>query len=128
MAASTVSISVVGRTYELSCDEGQENYIRNLAAEVDRRAGDLLRVVGQVGDARLMVMVALSLVDEMGEMSSQFQDQLAAIEAPPVPEPQVIREVEVVKVIDVEADAAMALSLEAMARHIEAIAERLESA
>ncbi len=124
--ASTVSLSIVGRPYDLTCDEGQEDYISSLAAEVERRASGLQRVVGQTSDARLLLMVALSLVDEMNEQKKQYQEHVAALENTPPPEPQVVREV--VKVIDAEADAAMAAGLTAMAQHIEAIAQRLETA
>lgn len=126
--AATVTVTIVGRSYELACDEGQEHYLRNLAGEVDRRAGDLLRAVGQVGDARLLVMVALSLMDEVNEHRDSHAAELRALAERPVilPEPEIIREV--VHVIDEAADAALAEGIDSLARHIEAIAERLERA
>jgi cell division protein ZapA len=102
---STVSITIVGRSYEISCDEGQEDYLRSLAAEVDRRAEHLLRSVGQVGDARLLVMVALLMVDEIAE--------LRRAASPPAS-------------FDEAADAALADSIDGLARRIDAIADRLE--
>lgn len=126
--AVTVNVSIVGRTYELTCDEGQEYYLRSLAGDVDRRAGEMLRTVGQVGDARLLVMVALSMMDEMNELRQRHADEVEELSSRPVilPEPEIIHEV--VKVIDEEADAALAGRIEALAAHVEAIAERLEKA
>jgi cell division protein ZapA len=109
--AVTVSINIVGRAYEISCDEGQEDYLLSLAHEVDRRAQALLKVVGQVGDARLLVMVGLSMADEMADlkkaMDRQALGQAQAIEP---------------------ADTLLAEGIEALAQRIDAIAERLEKA
>lgn len=104
---ATVNIMVVGRTYEISCDEGQEEDVRALAAEVDRRTGELLRAVGQVGDARLLVMVCLTMADEIAELR---------------------RRDAVLSVPQEEADDALSTRIDALAAQIEAIAERLEKA
>lgn len=105
--AANVSITVVGRTYEISCDDGQEDDVRALAAEVDRRAGDLLRQVGQVGDARLLVMVALMMADEINELRRRDEGG----------QPN-----------DDRVDQALAGTIDALAKRIDAIAERLEKA
>ncbi|HIJ63401.1 MAG TPA: cell division protein ZapA [Rhodospirillaceae bacterium] len=107
--ASTVSITIVGRSYEISCDDGQEDYLKSLAVEVDRRTGDLLRSVGQVGDARLLVMVALLMADEIGALRRQLAPD--GVEVDPR-----------------AADLALAGGIDALARRIEAIADRLQSA
>jgi cell division protein ZapA len=101
---AAVNIMVVGRTYEISCDEGQEDDVRGLAAEVDRRATDLLRSVGQVGDSRLLVMVCLMMADEIGELKRHGLAGSA----------------------HEDADATLSIRLEALARQIEAIADRVE--
>ncbi len=106
--AVTVSITIVGRSYDVSCDEGQEDYLRTLAAEVDRRAAALLRSVGQVGDARLLVMLSLLMADEITELRRGRGN--AAVEAAAA------------------ADAALAGGLDALTRRIDAIADRLEKA
>ena len=110
--SATVSITIVGRSYEISCDEGQEDYVTSLAGDIDRRAGTLLRSVGQVGDARLLVMVALLMADEITELRRGKGAAAAANAA----------------LADQAADAPLADGIEAMARRIEAIAERLEKA
>jgi cell division protein ZapA len=104
--AATVSISIVGRPYDIACDEGQEETIRTLAAEVDRRALELLRSVGPVSDARLLVMVALLLADELGEQ----------------------RRVQQPSGVDDAADGVLAEGIAALAKRIEVIAQRLERA
>ena len=55
---------VNGRAYTIACDEGEEDHLRGLAAHVDVKAREVLSSVGQVGDARLLLMAALLIADE----------------------------------------------------------------
>lgn len=62
-----VSVTVNGRRYDIGCDDGQEAHVFRLAEELDRRVGALAAGVGQVGEARLLVLVALMLTDELAD-------------------------------------------------------------
>ncbi len=62
-----VNIRINGQPYELACDDGQESHLRGLAEMVDQQVADLARSVGQVGDARLLLMAALLICDELAE-------------------------------------------------------------
>lgn len=59
-----VNVMVNGRAYTIACDEGEEDHLKELAAEVDAKVRELLGSVGQVGDQRLILMAALLLADE----------------------------------------------------------------
>ncbi|HKD46570.1 MAG TPA: cell division protein ZapA [Rhizomicrobium sp.] len=59
-----VNVMVNGRTYTIACDEGEEDHLRELAATVDAKAREVLSSVGQVGDARLLLMAAILIADE----------------------------------------------------------------
>ena len=63
-----VNIRINGQPYELACDDGQESHLRGLAEMVDRQVTDLAQSVGQVGDARLLLMAALLICDELAEV------------------------------------------------------------
>lgn len=62
-----VEITVNGRTYEVACDDGQEEHLTALAREVDQRVRQLAGSVGAVGEARLLVMASLLIADELTE-------------------------------------------------------------
>ena len=104
---SVVTVTVLGRSHDIGCDEGQEDTVRARAAEVDRRASEVLRAVGQVDNARLMVMVALLLADELAEQKAAVS-KLKEGEGPN--------------------DAALAAGLEAVTRRLAAIADSIERA
>jgi cell division protein ZapA len=59
-----VNVMVNGRAYTISCDEGEEDHLRQLAAAVDAKAREVLGSVGQIGDTKLLLMAALLMADE----------------------------------------------------------------
>ena len=67
-----VTLTINGRKYDISCDNGEEPHLTQLAEYVDRRVGELVAKVGQVGDARLLVMTSLLVADELSEVYSEL--------------------------------------------------------
>lgn len=65
-----VSIGINGRRYGIVCDDGEEERITELGQVLATRVRQLTEAVGQVGDARLLVMAGLLLTDEL--MQSQL--------------------------------------------------------
>lgn len=67
--AGQVSIAVVvnGRRYAVACDEGQQEQLQRLAAELDARVTKLAGGLGQVGQERLLLLAGLLLADELAE-------------------------------------------------------------
>jgi cell division protein ZapA len=109
-----VGVAINGRTYQIACDDGQEEHLKQLATYVDKRVAELIAAVGQVGDMRLLVMTALILADELSEMA----DDLAKLRAGQDGKPAETR----------ANDAVLATSLDTLAEKLESIAERLERA
>ena len=103
----TVTVSVIGRSYEIGCDEGQEERVRKLAADIDKRANELLKSVGSVGEGRIMFMTALLLADENADLKAALEAEGRAA---------------------AETDTAVAGGINALAKRLDAIAERLERA
>ena len=69
-----VGVTINGRKYQIACDDGQEAHLSRLAAYVDQRVGELIAAVGQVGDARLLVMASLLIADELSDAYSQLEE------------------------------------------------------
>ena len=59
-----VNVVVNSRPYTIACDDGDEQYLQELAGIVDAKAQKVSKSVGQVGDTRLLLMVALLMADE----------------------------------------------------------------
>jgi cell division protein ZapA len=65
-----VSVTINGRAYPVACDEGEEDRIRELARMIDSKVAGFARQVGQAGEARLLVLAALVLADELAEANA----------------------------------------------------------
>ena len=63
-----VNITLNKREYQVACDDGQEAHLSRLGKYVDKRLNELIAAVGQVGEARLLVMVSLLLTDELSDL------------------------------------------------------------
>ncbi len=64
---ASVEVSINGRSYQIACDDGEEERLGRLAEYVDERVQDLVVAIGQAGDTRLLVMVSLLIADELYE-------------------------------------------------------------
>ena len=62
-----VSVPVNGRSYAIICEDGQETRIRRLAQYVDAKVAGFVGSVGQVGEARLLLLAALVIADELSD-------------------------------------------------------------
>ena len=66
-----VTVTINDRDYEIACDDGQENHLIKLSQFVNKRLRKLTDAIGQVGDARLLVMASLLLADELSEVYTE---------------------------------------------------------
>jgi cell division protein ZapA len=69
-----VDITVNGRVYKVTCDNGQEQRLQQLANYFDRHVNRLAGELGQIGDARLMLLSALTVCDEVFELKKRIAD------------------------------------------------------
>lgn len=63
-----VTLHIDKRSYDVACDDGQEEHLRALAADLDARVQKLRQAMGENVEAmRLLVMAALFLEDELND-------------------------------------------------------------
>ncbi len=105
-----VDVTINDRSYRIACDDGQDGHLTKLADYVDSRVQELVSAVGQVGDARLLVMTSLLIADELSETLTTLKGKEGSQEDnPPTMEH-------------------IAQTMENLAERIERIAARLEAA
>ena len=68
-----VNVEINSRKYQIACDDGQEAHLSRLGSYVDNRIGELVAAVGQIGDARLLVMVSLLVADELFDAYAELE-------------------------------------------------------
>jgi cell division protein ZapA len=78
-----VSVTINGRQFRMSCEDGQEDHLMELARELDNRIGGLRSKFGEIGDTRLTVMAAITVADELAEAAvriKRLEAELAALQ------------------------------------------------
>jgi cell division protein ZapA len=84
-----ILVKVNGRDYPIACDDGGEDRVRAIGQYVDEKVRELVGQVGQAGDARLMLLAALNLGDEL----AAAYDEVEVLRATPpreVPSPELV--------------------------------------
>ena len=72
VAMAHVTVTINSRQYRMACEDGQEAHLERLAVDLDRRVDQLRGTFGEIGDNRLLVMAALTLSDELAEMTQRL--------------------------------------------------------
>jgi cell division protein ZapA len=70
-----VNVTINGRQFRMSCEDGEEAHVTQLAADLDTRIARLRTRFGEIGDTRLTVMAALTLADELAETKEKLQQE-----------------------------------------------------
>jgi cell division protein ZapA len=81
-AMPQVNVTINGRQYRMACDDGQQEQLLALCDDLNRRITDLTGKFGGIGDARLILMAALSVADELadaGERVRRLEQELAKL-------------------------------------------------
>ncbi|PCI37394.1 MAG: cell division protein ZapA [Rhodospirillaceae bacterium] len=105
-----VSITVNANTYNVSCADGEEQHIKDLAQVLDSKVAELVGAIGQAGESRLLAMAGLLMADDLAEAKNQPARALEPAPASSINEEHLIQR------------------LETLAAHIESIAQRVEGA
>lgn len=124
-----VNISINGRIYEISCDNGQEGRVVDLASYIDQRLQQIARSGAAYNDAHLMVLTALVLTDEIFDT----REKLAAAKPDTGVLPVKTRKGEeeaqaAVSAVSAEEEKALAQMLEKLVKRIDGIAARVQAA
>ena len=70
---SHVNVTINGRQYRMACEEGQEVRLLKLAESLEARIDSLRGKFGEIGDARLTVMAALTVCDELLDANNRIR-------------------------------------------------------
>ncbi|MGC8474805.1 MAG: cell division protein ZapA [Acetobacteraceae bacterium] len=77
-----VTLRINGYGYTIGCQDGEEEHLLAMAAEVERRLDSVKAVAGPSGEARMLLMAALLLADDLHETRAALEGARAA---PPPP-------------------------------------------
>ena len=103
-----VTLRINGYAYTLGCQDGEETHLEAMGAEVSNRIDGVRVAAGPSGEARMLVMAALMMADEIFELRTKVEAAEAGIVVP-------------------RTDTKLGRKLNRMAKRAEEIAENLET-
>jgi cell division protein ZapA len=81
MAQLTVKIN--GYAYTVGCEDGQEAHLQAMAGEVEGRIDSIKALGGTSGEARLLVLAALLMADELHDLRIELESLRALAQRTP---------------------------------------------
>lgn len=71
---AAVIVSIAGRTYRMSCEDGEEQRLEQLAKYVEGKILSMKEGFGEIGEQRIVVMAALAIADEASDARGRMHD------------------------------------------------------
>ncbi len=68
-----VDITINGRSYRISCKDGEEERIKSLSTLINDQVQKLSEKIGQLGEARMILLASLVLLDKSDEVEKEAE-------------------------------------------------------
>ncbi len=75
-----VTVRINGYSYVLGCEDGQEGHLLAMAEQVEGRIESIKAMGGQNGEAKLLVLAALLMADELHDLKDPAKATVAALQ------------------------------------------------
>jgi len=72
---ANVNIKFNNKDYLLSCDDGQEEDLKNLTKFLDKKYSSLKEKLGNIGENKLLLITSIQVIDEYFDLKQKVQSQ-----------------------------------------------------
>ncbi len=72
---ANVNIKFNNKDYLLSCDDGQEESLKNLTKFLDKKYSELKDKLGNIGENKLLLITTIQLIDEYFDLKQKVTNQ-----------------------------------------------------
>ena len=76
-----LAVQISGQNFRLTCDEGEEDHVASLAAQVDDLINQVRGQFPQLGDLRIAIMACLTLADDNAKVKRRLVETEAEVAA-----------------------------------------------
>ena len=77
---ANVNIKFNNKDYLLSCDDGQEENLKELADHLDSKYNELKKNLGNIGENKLLLITAIKMVDDYFDLFKKVKNNKADFE------------------------------------------------
>ena len=72
---ANVNIKFNNKDYLLSCDDGQEENLKELAMHLDSKYSELKKNLGNIGESKLLLITAIQMVDDYFALNKKIDSK-----------------------------------------------------
>ena len=72
---ANVDIKFNNKDYLLSCDDGQEENLKELASHLDSKYNELKKNLGNIGESKLLLITAIQMVDDYFDLNKKIDSK-----------------------------------------------------
>ena len=72
---ANINIKFNNKDYLLSCEDGQEENLKELAEYLDSKYGELKKNLGNIGESKLLLITAIKMVDEYFDLNKKVNSK-----------------------------------------------------
>ena len=72
---ANVNIKFNNQDYLLSCDDGQEENLKELATHLDSKYNELKKNLGNIGESKLLLITAIQMVDDYFALNKKINNK-----------------------------------------------------
>ena len=72
---ANINIKFNNKDYLLSCDDGQEESLKNLTKFLDKKYSELKDKLGNIGENKLLLITTIQLIDEYFDLKQRVAQQ-----------------------------------------------------
>ena len=77
---ANVNIKFNNKDYLLSCDDGQEENLKELANHLDEKYNQLKKNLGNIGESKILLITAIQMVDDYFDLSKKIDSKKSDFE------------------------------------------------
>ena len=77
---ANVNVKFNNKDYLLSCDNGQEESLKNLTKFLDKKYSELKDKLGNIGENKLLLITTIQLIDEYFDLKQKVTAQKAKLD------------------------------------------------
>jgi cell division protein ZapA len=71
---ANVNIKFNNKDYLLSCEDGQEENLKELATHLDLKYGELKKSLGNIGENKLLLITAIKIIDDYFDLFKKVKN------------------------------------------------------
>ena len=72
---ANINVKFNNKDYLLSCEDGQEENLKELANYLDSKYSELKKNLGNIGESKLMLITAIKMVDEYFDLNKKVNSK-----------------------------------------------------